>query len=285
VVCDPGFPLDVVHESVPSAEMGSVADAPADTVALLVTPTTPVSSNDMDRLPDLRLISTASTGFDHIDLAAAESHDVRVRAVGNYSTEEVADHTIALVTGLLRGIPFAVAATRQGGWDYATARPVRRISGSRLAVVGYGHIGQAVAERARALGMEVRYHDPFQEGGEPQLDPLLEWADVVTLHLALSERTARIIDRRRLDLMRPGAILVNTARGPLVDREALLSATHIRAGLDHVWEMPPRSDLLSASHIVITPYMAWYSDVTEVLPYRRAAEVVAEELSSSAASG
>ena len=129
---------------------------------------------------------------------------MRVSAVGDYCTDEVAEHTIALITGLLRGIPFAVAATRGGSWDYRSAAPVRRIAGARLAVVGYGHIGRAVAERGRALGMEVRYHDPFQDGGEPVLDPLLEWADVVTLHLALSERTARIIDGRRLALMRPG---------------------------------------------------------------------------------
>jgi D-3-phosphoglycerate dehydrogenase len=284
-VCDPSYPLELVHALVPTAEPGSVANAPADTAVLMVTPTSPVSAADIERLPGLRLIATASTGFDHIDLAAAEAHGVRVRAVGDYCTEEVAEHTIALITGLLRGIPFAVAATRGGSWDYRSAAPVRRIAGARLAVVGYGHIGRAVAERGRALGMEVRYHDPFQDGGEPLLDPLLEWADVVTLHLALSERTARIIDGRRLALMRPGSVLVNTARGPLVDREALLAATHIRAGLDHVWEEPPRSDLLAAHHIVITPYMAWYSDVTELLPYRRAAEAVAEELSSSAVNG
>ena len=184
--------------------------------------------------------------------------------------------------GLLRGIPYAVADTRAGGWDYRSAGVPRQIRGSRLAVIGYGNIGRATADRARALGMEVRYHDPFQEGGEPVLDPLLEWADAVTLHLALSERTARILDARRLALIRDQGVLVNTARAGLVDRRAIIEATHIRAGFDHAWEQPPAPDLLAAKHIVITPYMAWFSDQSEFLPYRRAAQAVAEVLSASA---
>jgi phosphoglycerate dehydrogenase-like enzyme len=282
VVCDPSYPLELVHEYVPDAERGTVADAPADTVALMVSPVAPVTAEDMDRLPELRLIATASTGFDHIDLEAAEAHGVEVFAVGDYCTDEVADHTIALIISLLRGIPAAIEATKAGQWDYRSGGVAHRLRGARLAVVGYGNIGRAVADRGRALGMDVRYHDPFQEGGEPSLDPLLEWADAVTLHLALSERTTRIIDARRLDLMRPGAVLVNTARARLVDRDALLAATHIRAGFDHVWEQPPSAELRSASHVVVTPYMAWYSDVSEFLPYRRAAEAVARALSESA---
>ncbi len=170
---------------------------------------------------------------------------------------------------------------RAGGITALAGVP-RQIRGSRLAVIGYGNIGHATADRARALGMEVRYHDPFQEGGEPVLDPLLEWADAVTLHLALSERTARILDARRLALIRDQGVLVNTARAGLVDRRAIIEATHIRAGFDHAWEQPPAADLLAAKHIVITPYMAWFSDQSEFLPYRRAAEAVAEVLSASA---
>ncbi len=277
--------MDIVHEYAPAAESANVANAPADTAVLMVAPTSPVKAADIERLPQLELIATASTGFDHIDLAAAEAHAVDVRSVGDYCTDEVADHTLAMMTGLLRGIPFAVADTRKGGWDHKSGGVARQLRGARVAIVGYGHIGQAVAERCRALGMDVRYHDPFVEGGEPLLDPLLEWADVVTLHLALSSQTARIIDGRRLDLMRPGTVLINTARGGLVDKPALLAATHIRAGFDNVWEMPPGADILAAPHLMITPYMAWYSDVSEFLPYRRAAQHVADLLSSAEATG
>ena len=282
MVCDPSYPLEIVHEFVPDAEPGSVAGAPPDTVALMVTPDVPVSAADIERLPQLRMVATASTGFDHIDLVAAEEHGVQVRAIGDYCTDEVADHAIALIVGLLRGIPYAVADTRRGGWDYRSGGVPRQIRGARLAVIGYGNIGRATADRARALGMEVRHHDPFQDGGEPVLDPLLEWADAVTLHLALSERTARILDARRLALIRDEGVLVNTARAGLVDRRAIIEATHIRAGFDHAWEQPPAPDLLAAAHIVITPYMAWFSDQSEFLPYRRAAEAVAEVVSASA---
>ena len=94
-MCDPGYPLGLVHEQVPGAEPGSVADAPLDTAVLMVAPGYPVTAADIARLPGLRLIVTASTGFDHIDLEAAETHGVRVRAIGDYCTDEVADHTIA----------------------------------------------------------------------------------------------------------------------------------------------------------------------------------------------
>jgi phosphoglycerate dehydrogenase-like enzyme len=126
--------------------------------------------------------------------------------------------------------------------------------------------------------MVVRWWDPLLAGGEPDLDDVLRWADAVSLHAPLTADSEGMIDRRRLELMRPGAILVNTARGGLVDRRALLEAGHIRAMLDNVWERPPASDLLGIHHVVITPYVAWLSPETELLPYTLAARAAAEVL-------
>ena len=147
-----------------------------------------------------------------------------------------------------------------------------------MGVVGFGRIGRRLAASAQALGMEVRHHDPFVPGGA-ELDDLLAWADAVSLHTPLTDDTRGLIDARRLGLMRPGAILVNTARGAVVDREALKAATHVRAAFDNVWERPPRGDLLGLPHLTMTPYVAWCSEGNELEPFLRAAKAVAEALS------
>ncbi len=281
LACDPDYPLDLLRPILPDVQHGTVAEAGPGTQALLVSPTAPVSAADIARLPDLRVIASASTGFDHIDLRAAEAAGVAVCCVEDYCTQEVADHAISLVVAGLRGIPTALRSVQAGEWDFRAGGTPKRLADARLAVVGYGRIGRAVAERGRGLGMQVRYYDPFLEGGETDLDALLEWADAVTLHLALSDQTRGMLDERRLALMRPESVLVNTARGPLVDREALKRATHLRAAFDHVWEQPPADDLLGLPHLAITPYMAWFSAETEWLPFIRAAEAAAQVLGGS----
>jgi phosphoglycerate dehydrogenase-like enzyme len=277
---DPTYPLDRVRAILPDTEIGPVAAAGPDTQALLVSPDARVTAADIGRLPGLRVISSASTGTDHIDLAAAAAAGVAVRAIDDYCTEEVADHAVTLLAMMLRGIPAALESVRRGEWDSRAAGTPRRLAGTRLAVVGYGRIGRALADRARGLGMDVRFHDPFVEGGEPDLDGLLAWAEAVSLHSPLTEATRGLIDARRLALMRDGCILVNTARGPVVDRDALVQATHVRAVFDHLWEHPPGDDLRDLPHLTMTPYMAWFSDHTEWLPYTLAAEAAAEALGS-----
>lgn len=275
LVCDPTYPLDDVRESLPAAEFGTVAEAGADVVALLVSPDAPVWEPDLARMPGLRVIATASTGTDHIDVAAAEARGVAVRNVAGYCTEEVADHALALLVAGRRGLLQHDRSVQAGEWDWLSAGMPQRLAGTRLAVVGWGRIGRRLGAKAAALEMVVRWWDPLVAGGEPDLDDLLRWADAVSLHAPLTEQSTGMIDRRRLELMRPGTILVNTARGPLVDRHALLEAGHIRAMLDNVWERPPGHDLLGAHHIAITPYVAWLSPETELLPYTLAAQAAA----------
>ena len=278
LVCDDWFPMELVHESLPQAERAAVAEGGPGVAALLVGPDAPVTAADIARMPDLRVIATASTGVDHIDTGAAARAGIEVRDAGDYSAEEVADHALALLVAQLRGIPAQHLSVQAGEFDHRAGGVPRRLAGTRLAVVGYGRIGRALAQRSAALGMDVRWYDPYVAGGEPDLDGLLGWAEAVSLHMPLTPETEGLFDARRLALLAPGTVLVNTARAAVVDREAMLAATHLRAAFDALWERPPGADLLGRAHLVLTPYVAWYSDHTEREPFLRAARAAAEVL-------
>jgi len=277
LVCE-WYPMDAVRESRPGAERAAVADGGPGVAALLVGPDSPVAAADIARMPDLRVIATASTGVDHIDVGAATDAGVEVRDAGDYCAEEVADHALALLVALLRGVPVQERSVQAGRFDHRAGGVPRRLAGTRLAVLGYGRIGRGLAERAQALGMEARWYDPYVPGGEPDLDELLRWAQAVSLHMPLTPETEGLFDSRRLALLAPGTILVNTARAAIVDRAAMLEATHVRAAFDALWERPPGADLLGHDHLVLTPYAAWYSETTELEPYLRAARAAAEVL-------
>jgi D-3-phosphoglycerate dehydrogenase len=277
LICDPGCPRELIRDILPQANVGTVADAGPGTVALLVSPEAPVTAADIARAPDLTMIATASVGTDHIDVAAAAAHGITVATVPDYCVEEVSDHALAMILALRRGLVAGDRSVQAGRWDWTAVGALGRLQGMRVGVVGMGRIGRRLAEKASALGMEVRHHDPFVPGGV-ELDPLLGWADAVSLHLPLTETTRGLVDARRLGLMRPGTILVNTARGPICDREAVKAATHVRAAFDNVWEKPPADDLLGLDHLTITPYVAWYSPQSLDELYLRTARAVAAAL-------
>ena len=278
LVCDEWYPMDAVRAALPQAERAAVAAGGPGVAALLVSPDSPVTAADIGRMPDLRVIATASTGVDHIDVEAAAGAGVQVRDAGDYCAEEVADHALALLVAQLRGIPAQHRSVQAGEFDHGAGGVPRRLAGTRLAVLGYGRIGRALAARAEALGMDVRWYDPYVAGGEPDLDELLGWAEAVSLHMPLTAETEGLLDARRLALLAPGTVLVNTARAAIVDRSAMLAATHVRAAFDALWERPPAADLLGHDHLVLTPYVAWYSAFTETEPYLRAARAAAEVL-------
>jgi len=277
LVCDPAYPPEPTLEILPGAVYGMVADGGPGVAALLVSPDAPVSAADIARAPDLVVIATASVGTDHVDVAAATGRGIAVVNVPDYCIEEVSDHALAMVVALRRGLVAGDRSVQAGHWDWTAAGVLGRLQGTRVGVVGMGRIGRRLAEKAAALGMDVRHHDPFVPGGM-ELDELLAWADAVSLHVPLTDETRGLIDARRLALMRPGAILVNTGRGLTVDREALKAATHVRAAFDTVWERPPRADLVGLDHLTMTPYVAWYSAENVDEPYLRAARAVAAAL-------
>jgi len=258
-------------------------------VALLVPPEVAVGAAELARLPDLRIVAATATGYDHLDVHAIAAAGVWATHCPGYCSEEVAEHVIAFVLALLRGIAFLDNSVRSGAWDYRLAPP-RRVAGAVLGIVGLGRIGREVARRARALGMRVIAADPAV-GAEHSagvavlpLHELLEAADVVTLHVPLTPATRGMIDAAALSRMRPGTFLVNCARAGLVDHHALgraLRSGHLGGcALDVLPDEPPPADqpALSWSRTLLSPHAAWFSPGSAAAPYRRAAEAVAAVL-------
>jgi lactate dehydrogenase-like 2-hydroxyacid dehydrogenase len=248
------------------------------------------------RLKSCRILVRAGVGCDNVDLAAFAARGIPVCNVPDYGVGEVADHTIALLLALTRGVVEfhrGIAADPALGWDWRRwPRPVRRLAGQRLLIVGLGRIGAAVARRAAALELAIGYYDPLGRdvaglARSDDLDAGLAAADIVSLHAALTGKTRALIDRRRLAAMRPGAILINTARGELVDLDALgeaLRADRIAAAaLDVLPEEPPdpAHPLFAAlaagapwlrGRLIVTPHAAFLSREAITDMRRKAAE-------------
>ena len=246
----------------------------------------PIDDAVFDRATNCRIITRLGVGYDMIDTAAAARRGIRVCNVPDYGTTEVADHAIALLLSLLRGVVRYDQAFRddaEEGWSFRHAAHVKRLSEVRLGVVGIGRIGTTAALRAKAFGMSVGFYDPYVPGGYElalgvdrydRLEDMLGGADAVTVHTPLNDETRHLIGADAVAAMKPGAILVNTARGGVVDLDAVhdgLKRDRIGAvGLDVFETEPPAPDhpLIKAwragenwlnGRCVITPHAAFYS--------------------------
>jgi D-3-phosphoglycerate dehydrogenase len=299
LVADRGYDADAVRALLApldvevAEDLGPSWDDP-EAVALLVGTEVRVEAEDLERLPSLRVVATCSVGFDHIALGEAARRGVWVCNVPDYCVDEVADHTIALVLALLRGVVELDRDVRRGGWDHAAAGTLRRFAGTRLGIVGFGRTGRAVAERGRALGFELWATDPAvpgeaiaAAGARPStLDDLLAACAAVTLHLPLTPETEGLIGERELARLPTGAVLVDTAREQLVDTAALVRALEDGrlggAAFDVLAVEPPggASPAPQAPRLVVTPHAAWYSADAEEAVYRRPVESVRAVLES-----
>jgi D-3-phosphoglycerate dehydrogenase / 2-oxoglutarate reductase len=244
----------------------ALAEAP--TQAILMRGNPPIDAAVMDAAPELRVIAKHGAGVDSVDLAAAAQRNIKVMVAADANAPAVAEHTLALIFALGRDIVTLAARTRAGAWD-REGYSGREISGRRLGLVGFGRIARLVAAKARAVGMDV-IALPHRPGGvdtplareASSLDRLLADSDIVSLHVPLTRETQAMIGRRELALMRPGALLVNTARGALIDETALLEALasgHLGgAALETLIQEPPPPDhpLLSAPRVIVTPHIA-----------------------------
>jgi D-3-phosphoglycerate dehydrogenase len=226
----------------------------------------------ISRMEKCRVIARYGAGTDAIDLDAATQSGIVVVNTPHYSVDEVSNHTLTLMLSLARHLKFLDQAVSRGEWSLRRERPIRRLRGSTLGVIGLGNIGSAVASKAKALGMrvitldrvtsEVASRHGFERVG---FDELLRRSDVVSLHVQLTDATRRLIGARELALMKQTAILINTARGPVVDEGALIAALREKvitgAGLDVFDPEPPCSDnpLLQMDNVICTPHTASHS--------------------------
>jgi D-3-phosphoglycerate dehydrogenase len=266
-----------------------------DGAAALLVQYVPITAEVMDALPDVRVLGRYGVSVDNFDLPAAAERGIRVVNVPDYCIDEVADHTIALILALARGIVPLDRAVHAGTWDFRVARGLRRSRDQRLGLVGFGRIGVAVADRALALGFDVVASDPVASGSARvpivSLEELLGSSDVVSLHSRLDPSTRHMIDAAALGQMRTGAILVNTSRGGLIDQAALVEALrtgHLGgAALDVLEREPIASDdpLLSMPNVVLTPHAAFYSEQSLVEMKRRVAEGIVAALADDSRGG
>jgi D-3-phosphoglycerate dehydrogenase len=237
--------------------------------ALLVRSETKVTADMLAQAPQLRVVGRAGMGVDNIDLEAATHRGIAVLNTPGGNTISAAEHTVGLLLALVRRIPWADQSMRAGAWDRQKFQGVE-LSGKTLGVVGLGRIGAHVANIARAFGMNIVAHDPFLPEARAHelqvqlvpLDDLLKRADVVTLHLPLTDETRNLIDRRRLGLMKKSAVLINAARGGLVDEAALIEALKAErlagAALDvfQTEPLPADSPLRATDRMILTPHLA-----------------------------
>jgi D-3-phosphoglycerate dehydrogenase len=251
------------------------------------------SADAIARLRRCRLIAQYGAGYDRVDVAAAARAGILVTHTPRYCVDEMADHTLALMLAVLRKVAFYDRRVRAGEWDYNAGPEMRRLGALTLGLLGAGRIGSAVAARARAFGMTVVAHDPARAPEdlraaaiEPvSLDEAIAAADVLSLHLPLDDGTRGILDARRIGAMKPGAVLVNTARGGLVDQAALTRALRDRslagAGLDVLAHEPPAAGeaLLALDNVVVTPHAGFLSREALAAVQTQAADEVRRVLS------
>lgn len=247
----------------------------------------------MEAHPKLRYIGVLATGYDVVDIEAAGDLHIAVTNVPGYGTDTVAQYAIALLLEVTSRIGHHATRVKEGEWarnaDWCFWEyPLLELSGRTMGIIGYGRIGRRVGEIARALGMKVLFHDAFaQEDGSGEkvsLVELLQRSDVVSLHCPLTKENDSLINKKTLAMMKSHAILINNARGKLINEcdlaQALQDGTIYAAALDVVREEPIRSDnpLLECDNCLITPHISWASKEARSRIMDTAAENLAEFL-------
>jgi D-3-phosphoglycerate dehydrogenase / 2-oxoglutarate reductase len=267
-----GRPVDLRLSVLDTPEQVARETAAADAVVVTIEPMPRAS---IERLgPGVRIIARAGIGLDAIDLDAARERGIAVFHTPDYATEEVATHAVALILALNRKLLDGDRVARTEWRAWSQLKPIKPLSELTVGVVGLGRIGQAVIDRLRPFTAGIVGFDSY--ASEPvsgvetvaTLDELLARCDVLTLHVPLTDETRGLIGARELALLRPGAVVVNVARGALIDQEALASALrtgHLGgAGLDVLVVEPPNpgDPMLTAPGVILSPHFAWYSQAS-----------------------
>ncbi len=257
-------------------EVDLIAERAKDAEIIIINKT-PITAEVIDQLPDLKYIGVLATGYNVVDIEAAKRRNITVTNIPSYGTETVAQATIALLLEICNHVGSHHEAVERGQWENNSDwcfwnHPIIELSGKTMGIIGYGQIGQATARIAQALGMKiVAYNRTPKKVIETEtvryasLDELYNQADVISLHCPLTEENEGFINQSAMNKMKDGVIIINTARGPLVNEENLADALNQgkvgAAGIDVVSKEPIVSDnpLLTAKNCFITPHISWAS--------------------------
>ncbi|MBN2737353.1 MAG: C-terminal binding protein [Spirochaetales bacterium] len=232
----------------------------------------PLKADTINTLQECRVISRYGVGYDNVDINAATQKGIWVANVPDYCIHEIAEHTLALLMGARRQIHVADSGVRKGRWQLPTDF-IQRLNGQTLGICGFGRAGQAFFKMVRTLGWsEILIYDPFkqheitEQGGQyVSKEELLQRADVITLHIPLSENTFHYLDKAAIDNLKPHALVINTSRGKVIDQEALyqflINNPNARAAVDVMETEPPEvsEKLFTLNNFLATPHMAYYS--------------------------
>jgi len=252
-----------------------------------------VPAQVIEQLKRCKVIARFGIGVDSVDIDAATRAGIIVTNVPEYCEDEVSDHAMALLLSLIRKIPFANKQTHAGVWSMPAVVPIHRLRGSVLGLAGFGKIPRLVAVKAQAFGLQVQTYDPYVSSEAAaklgvklvSLPELLKTSDYISIHAPLTPETDRMFNADAFRQMKRSALLVNTARGPLVDVEALVDALDNKliagAALDVLPQEPPPSNfrLLGRDDVILTPHTSFYSEESLVELQTKAAQQVALVLS------
>ncbi len=296
VITDHIFPSqDIEREAVTAAGADLVVGAcrtEAEVLALaadadaVMTTYAPVTANVIAGLRRCRVIARYGVGVDNVAVEEATRRGIYVCNVPDYSIDEVSEHALALLLALARRVTVLNQDVKAGRWDYKPFRPYHRINGRTLGLVGMGRIARALGAKAAALGLKLVAFDPYLTPESPgaqgvrlvPLDELLAEADFISVHCPLTPETRGLIGRDAFRKMKPDAVIVNTARGGIIDEAALVEAMEAGliggAGLDVLSQEPMRPDhpLLQFPNVILTPHTAFYSEESTLELQRRAVD-------------
>lgn len=284
----PGFDHEwiVFAKTAPTQTAERIRDA-----EIVITNKVRIDADVLDAAPALRLVAVAATGYDCVDIAACAARGVTVCNIRGYSVNTVPEHVFALLLALRRSLVPYVSEVRDGAWQRAGqfcyfSNPIRDLAGSTMGIVGKGGIGGKVAALASAFGMEVIYAARPGETAAPgriAFDEFCARTDVISLHCPLTESTRSLLDAKAFSAMRMQPIIINTARGALIDLPALREALEARkisgAGLDVADREPPPADdilmqLAGDPRVLVTPHIAWASREAQKTLARQLCDVI-----------
>ncbi|GGC83774.1 dehydrogenase [Thalassobacillus devorans] len=245
----------------------------------------PVSRRVIESLEKCKIISRYGVGVNTIDIEAAKKKDIVVANVPDYGMEEVSNHALALILSWARKVTLLNNEVKKGNWDFKLGVPIHRFDNQTVGVLGFGRIPRCLMDKVKPLGFKLAAYDPFVPAEEMEkagvrkmeLEEIIEKADYISIHVPLIKDTFHLINKERLNKMKPNAVIINTARGPIVDEaalaEALAEGTIAGAALDVTEEEPISlsSPLLGMDNVLITPHSAWYSEEAMVELRRKAA--------------